>query len=130
MFSRISAAFFYLLVAFTVLAAAMPGGGNPPVTVTVTAYPGNPTTPASQCNTGPIQCCNSVQSASAPAVALLAGLLGIVISDITALVGLTCTPITVIGGSGNSCSAQPVCCTNNDFDGLIVIGCSPVNINL
>ena len=63
-----------------------------------------PTIPASQCNTGPIQCCNSAQetnSLTAPVTALL-GLLGVVVGDITALVGVTCSPITVIGAGGNS----------------------------
>ncbi|GLB42272.1 putative hydrophobin [Lyophyllum shimeji] len=89
-----------------------------------------PRTDGNQCNTGTIQCCNSVQQASDPAVGLLAGLLGIVLGPITGQVGLTCNPISVIGVGGNSCSAQPVCCTGNSFSGLIVLGCTPININL
>ena len=81
------------------------------------------------CNTGPIQCCNSVQAASNSALASLAGLLGIDLGSITGLVGLTCSPISVSGLGGNSCSSQPVCCTNNSFSGLIALGCTPVNIN-
>ncbi|KAF5344529.1 hypothetical protein D9758_016471 [Tetrapyrgos nigripes] len=83
-----------------------------------------------QCNTGSLQCCNSVQSASSSPVASLLGLLGIVVGDITALVGLNCSPISVIGVAGNSCTAQPVCCQNNQFNGLVAIGCTPININL
>ena len=46
---------------------------------------------------------------------LLLGLLGIVLGDITGLIGLNCSPLTVIGvGSGNACSANAVCCTNNN----------------
>ncbi|KAF6756278.1 hydrophobin-315 [Ephemerocybe angulata] len=75
-------------------------------------------------------CCNSLQAANTPAVSTLLGLLGIVVQPITALVGLTCSPISIIGLPGNSCSAQPVCCTNNSFNGLVAIGCTPVNINL
>ncbi|KAF5325911.1 hypothetical protein D9611_000563 [Ephemerocybe angulata] len=105
--------------------------------------------PASQCNTGPIQCCNSLQAANVPAVSTLLGLLGIVVQPITALVGLTCSPISVIALPGNSwsvssssevtrvqythyvnSSAQPVCCTNNSFNGIVALGCTPVNINL
>ena len=61
-------------------------------------------TPAkrAECATGPIQCCNSVQSASSNPISSLLGLLGIVVGDITALVGLNCSPISVIGLSGNS----------------------------
>ncbi|THU75280.1 fungal hydrophobin [Dendrothele bispora CBS 962.96] len=85
--------------------------------------------PASQCNTGPVQCCNSVQSASDPAVAKQLALLGVVAQDVNALVGVTCTPISVIGVGGNSCSAQPVCCENNSFNGVVALGCTPVNLN-
>ncbi|TEB20991.1 hydrophobin 3 [Coprinellus micaceus] len=73
--------------------------------------------PASQCNTGPIQCCNSTQATDSltPITQSLLGLLGIAVGSIDALVGLTCSPISIIGLPGNSCSAQPVCCTNNTF---------------
>ncbi|KAL0948210.1 hypothetical protein HGRIS_010816 [Hohenbuehelia grisea] len=73
------------------------------------------TEPASQCNTGSLQCCNSVQSSKSSVVGLLAGLLGIVLGPLDVLVGVTCSPISVIGVGGNSCTAQPVCCTGNSF---------------
>ncbi|EGO03363.1 hypothetical protein SERLA73DRAFT_45878, partial [Serpula lacrymans var. lacrymans S7.3] len=90
------------------------------------------TQPASQCNTGPVQCCDSVQAVGfAPAVTTLLGLLGIVLSSVDVLVGLTCSPLSVVGvGSGATCSAEPVCCEDNSFNGLISLGCSPVNLNL
>ncbi|KDR81077.1 hypothetical protein GALMADRAFT_1121962 [Galerina marginata CBS 339.88] len=106
-------------LAFATLAAA-----------TVAPVRRNDAPPASQCNTGDLQCCNSVQSASSSSVASLLGLLGVVVGSVTGLVGVTCSPITAIGVAGNSCSAQPVCCTNNSFNGLVAIGCTPVNINL
>ncbi|KDR76925.1 hypothetical protein GALMADRAFT_419471 [Galerina marginata CBS 339.88] len=106
-------------LAFATLAAA-----------TVAPVRRNDAPPASQCNTGDLQCCNTVQSASSPAGATLLGLVGVVVGSVTGLVGGTCTPITAIGVGGNSCSAQPVCCTNNSFNGLVAIGCTPVNINL
>ncbi|KAF9524820.1 fungal hydrophobin-domain-containing protein [Crepidotus variabilis] len=153
--TRSIASFGYVLVVSAFLAAAMPNGGGPghtttkpppttptpppvttktttvttPVTTTVTVTPpAAPTVPASQCNTGPVQCCNSVQQAGAPDAKALLGLLNIDVSDITALVGLTCVPITLIGIGGNSCTAQPVCCQNNNFNGLIAIGCVPVSL--
>ncbi|KAL0948211.1 hypothetical protein HGRIS_010817 [Hohenbuehelia grisea] len=99
-----------------------------PLLAAATAIPR--TEPAGQCNTGSIQCCNSTKKASDPVVGILAGLLGIVLGPITGQVGLTCTPLSVIGLGGNSCTAQPVCCTGNSFNGLIVLGCSPINLNL
>ncbi|KAF8871126.1 fungal hydrophobin-domain-containing protein [Infundibulicybe gibba] len=128
MFSRIS---FVTVSALAILATAMPN--NPPATTTVTVTAPAPTAtsiPVSQCNTGDIQCCNSVQAAGSSAVSGLLGLLGIVVQDVTALVGVTCSPITAIGIAGNQCSAQPVCCTNNSFNGLVAIGCTPINVNL
>ncbi|PPQ94225.1 hypothetical protein CVT25_006651 [Psilocybe cyanescens] len=86
--------------------------------------------PASQCNTGDLQCCNSTGAANEASISKILGLLGIVVQDVTALVGVNCTPITVIGAGGNSCTAQPVCCTNNSFNGAVALGCTPVNLNL
>ncbi|KAF8204666.1 hydrophobin-315, partial [Pholiota molesta] len=86
--------------------------------------------PASQCNTDSVQCCDSTSTASNPVTALLLGSLGIPIGSVTGLVGLTCSPITGVGVSGTSCSQQPVCCTNNSFNGVVALGCTPVNINL
>ncbi|CAA7267820.1 unnamed protein product [Cyclocybe aegerita] len=102
-----------------------------PVTTTVTVKPPSPTsTPISQCNTGAIQCCNDIQRANTKIVTGLLGLLGVVINEVTALVGITCSPLSVIGIGGNSCTAQPVCCEHNTFNGIIAIGCTPININL
>ena len=55
------------------------------------------------CSTGPLQCCESVQAANSPAAATLLASIGVVVQDIDVLVGLTCSPITVIGvGSGGT----------------------------
>ncbi|KAI0713755.1 hydrophobin, partial [Earliella scabrosa] len=81
----------------------------------------------SKCNTGPVQCCNSVESAHSAAGSTLLALLGVVVQDVTANIGFGCSPISVIGvGSGNACAAQPVCCENNNVGGLISIGCVPI----
>ena len=46
---------------------------------------------------------------------MLLGLLGIVLQNLDVPVGLECSPITVVGvGAGNQCSANTVCCQNND----------------
>ncbi|TFK35680.1 hydrophobin, partial [Crucibulum laeve] len=87
--------------------------------------------PASQCSTDSLQCCNTLGRADSTAVGTLLGLLGVVVQDVTALVGITCTPINVLGiGAGGACNAQAVCCQNNDFHGIVAIGCVPINISL
>ena len=61
MFARFYTSFFYVMSTLALLAVAMPN--NPTVTVTVTAAAPTTTT-VGQCDTGSIQCCNSVISAS------------------------------------------------------------------
>ncbi|KAF9442260.1 hydrophobin-319 [Macrolepiota fuliginosa MF-IS2] len=117
MFTRVAAAFTFLFLVLPILATA-------------STVPRTDTPPAGQCNTGTLQCCKSLQSADATPVTLLADLLGIVIEPITGQVGLTCSPLSIIGVGGNSCTAQPACCTGNSFHGVLVLGCTPINANL
>ncbi|KAL0954014.1 hypothetical protein HGRIS_005170 [Hohenbuehelia grisea] len=86
--------------------------------------------PASSCTTGPVQCCNSSGKATDPAIAKELGVLGVVVQDVTAIVGLGCSPISVVGVGGDSCSAAPLCCEDNSFKGLVALGCVPVNLDL
>jgi hypothetical protein len=65
-------------------------------------YPYHSAEPISQCNTGDAQCCNTVTSATDPSATALLGLLGVVVEGVDVLVGLTCTPITVIGVGGGA----------------------------
>ncbi|KAI0643523.1 hydrophobin, partial [Trametes meyenii] len=106
------AATFTTLSALAILAVATPQGGS-----------------AGSCATGPVQCCQSVQAAGSAAVAPILASLGVVVQDLNIPVGLTCTAIDVIGvGSGNSCSANTVCCDNNNLGGIAAIGCVPVSL--
>ncbi|KAF5356479.1 hypothetical protein D9757_012567 [Collybiopsis confluens] len=84
--------------------------------------------PASSCSTGPLQCCNTVTTVNDPTAATLIGLLGIVIQDVTALVGLTCSGISLVDLANGGCSAQAVCCQDNSHGGLISVGCIPVTV--
>jgi hypothetical protein len=92
--------------------------------------------PASNCQKGNLQCCDSMKSVST-AIPLLSSLghpnyislqagdidksklslaeLLALLADPGSLVGLTCTPINILGIGGNSCSEQAVCCNNNSF---------------
>ncbi|KAF9562989.1 fungal hydrophobin [Agrocybe pediades] len=82
------------------------------------------------CNTGSTLYCNTTQQSSTTAISQLAGLLGITLSALPVLVGVNCSPLNILGVGGNSCSAQPVCCSQNNFNGLLAIGCNPININV
>ncbi|KAL9709224.1 hypothetical protein Ac2012v2_007578 [Leucoagaricus gongylophorus] len=98
---------------------------NPPVRRTGTAVPnGKPSSVPTQCNSGSVQCCNKTSFGGDPAVNLIARRLGIALPA-NIVVGLTCSPLSVIGIGGNNCNTQPVCCQNNNFNGLIAVGCNP-----
>ncbi|KAI0794695.1 fungal hydrophobin [Fomes fomentarius] len=116
-------------LSLSILATAMPSAnGHPTKTVTVTAPATTPTS-ASSCSTGPVQCCNSVESADKPSASSLLGLLGIAVKGADVIVGIACSPITAIGvASGESCSSNVVCCQDNSYGGLVSIGCVPVKL--
>ncbi|KAJ3819346.1 fungal hydrophobin [Lentinula raphanica] len=85
-----------------------------------------PSSSPGSCSTGPVQCCDSTAQADDPVAALILGLLGIIIpADV--LVGITCSPISIIGAGSGSCSAQTVCCSDNSSS-LISIGCIPITL--
>jgi hypothetical protein len=57
--------------------------------------------PQHQCNTGVVQCCNTVgQAKDGDVIEQLLTLLGLAVDDNT-MVGLSCSPITVIGVGGS-----------------------------
>ncbi|CAL1699858.1 unnamed protein product [Somion occarium] len=84
--------------------------------------------PASSCSTAPIQCCESTETAGSAAGAELLDAVGVVVQDVNVLLGVTCSPISGVGVGGGSCSANPVCCSDNNFGGLLSIGCIPVDL--
>ncbi|KAG6374173.1 fungal hydrophobin [Boletus reticuloceps] len=86
------------------------------------------------CNSGSVNCCNSVQTykeaVNKPEFSFLKTVLAQVDVVASTPLGLTCNPISVIGVGGNSCSQQTVCCDNNNFNGVVAVGCTPINANL
>ncbi|KAI0777704.1 fungal hydrophobin-domain-containing protein [Trametes elegans] len=78
------------------------------------------------CNTGSIQCCNSVHGTHENAVSVLLSLLGLDASNLTGQVGLQCSGVSGVGVGQDACKASPVCCENNNVGGLISIGCVPI----
>ncbi|KAI0337822.1 hydrophobin-domain-containing protein [Trametopsis cervina] len=86
-----------------------------------------------QCNTGPIQCCNSVQSAKSldSGSKSLLDSLDLILEDLNTPIGLTCSPLSALGlGSGGNCAGTTVCCNDNNYNGLINIGCVPIILQL
>ncbi|KAJ7588101.1 hydrophobin 2 [Mycena floridula] len=87
-------------------------------------------TPTSR-NTAPTspgtECCSSVQDASSPGAVAILALLGIDASSITGLVGLGCSPITVVGAGSGTCSTTTVTCQDNSHS-AISLGCVPVTL--
>ncbi|KAJ7759493.1 fungal hydrophobin [Mycena metata] len=106
MFSKLSVVVASVLIT---LAAAIPNGTPPP-----------PVTPP----TSP-QCCSSVVPSSSTAASAVAALLGLDLSGLDVLVGLSCSPITVIG---NNCGSTTVTCDapDQEWGGLIAINCIPI----
>ncbi|KAG2095058.1 hydrophobin [Suillus cothurnatus] len=85
----------------------------------------SPSSGSGQCNTGSTQCCDSVsKSGHGGHLDELLGLLAIEVPHNTPC-GVSCSPM---GGKGSDCNQEPVCCENNSYNGIINIGCSPINI--
>lgn len=77
-------------------AAADPNAPAPdPYAAAPAIAPAPPT--YTDCDTGNIQCCQSTSNSASSPTASLLGSLGIVAQGVDILVGLTCTPLTIIG---------------------------------
>ncbi|KAH9913623.1 uncharacterized protein B0H18DRAFT_1126112 [Fomitopsis serialis] len=91
--------------------------------ITDTAAP--TATTISQCNVaGGAQCCETTTTAGSVAGAAALAVIGVVVEDISNVIGIGCSPLTV----GQSCSYSPVCCDENGFGNLISIGCAPITV--
>ncbi|KAJ7841874.1 fungal hydrophobin [Mycena olivaceomarginata] len=108
MFSKLSIAVASLLIT---LAAATPTGTPPPPV----------TTPSSP------QCCDSVVSSTSTAASAVAALIGLDLTGLDVPVGLSCSPITVVG---NNCGSTTVTCDapEEEWGGLIAINCIPITL--
>ncbi|KAJ7898582.1 fungal hydrophobin [Mycena olivaceomarginata] len=106
MFSKLSVVAASVLIT---LAAAIPNG-TPPVTP--------PTSP---------QCCASVVSSLSGAASAVAALVGLDLTGLDVPIGLSCSPITVVG---NNCGSTTVNCDapEKEWGGLIAINCLPITL--
>ncbi|KAF9060433.1 hypothetical protein BDP27DRAFT_1493366 [Rhodocollybia butyracea] len=82
--------------------------------------------PASDCPVGPIQCCATVeddvaQAASSSTTLEVLSIIGVDISSLYGLIGLTCYPVGPYSGS---------CTDAHSTEGLVSIGCTPVTLGI
>ncbi|KAG2749248.1 fungal hydrophobin [Suillus brevipes Sb2] len=86
-----------------------------------------------QCNTGEIQCCDnstSYDSYDAQKAFDQVGLVDVA-AVVGAFVGLDCSGISVVGtSSGCEANQEPLCCEDNSYNGLVNLGCTPINVIL
>ncbi|KAL0959253.1 hypothetical protein HGRIS_014524 [Hohenbuehelia grisea] len=86
-------------------------------------------TPMHGCNTGPVQCCNSLQRSSNLSSDERMAFLneGLDISGSVGQVGMSCSPVVsdAAAGGSTSCSQQAACCSDTSMNGLLAIGCMP-----
>ncbi|KAJ8089692.1 hypothetical protein PM082_014955 [Marasmius tenuissimus] len=75
--------------------------------------PTHHTKPVSEYNTSDLQCCETTGTVEDPSIAAVLAAIGVDVLDLNVLIGLTCFPITAIGGGNGACSADPVCCEHN-----------------
>jgi len=59
--------------------------------------------------------------------AAASGVLG-VLNGLNLAGGATCSPVSIIGVAGDSCTQQPVCCSNNNFVSVAPRAGSPLNL--
>ncbi|KAJ6453967.1 fungal hydrophobin [Mycena sanguinolenta] len=73
------------------------------------------------------QCCASVVDSSSTAAGVVLAQLGIDLGDIDVPVGLSCSPITVLG---NNCGGVTTRCDAPEIEwgGLIAINCIPITL--
>ncbi|KAJ8595471.1 fungal hydrophobin [Rhizopogon salebrosus TDB-379] len=78
-----------------------------------------------ECDTGTIQCCESSETLEEYNSSLLGIITGLLPIDLglDTIVGLTCIPIV-----GDSCTADPMCCTGNQYYGLVNVGCTSISL--
>ena len=89
------------IIPTSVIPTIIPTSIIPTITLSIPALPTGTLLPGSQCDTGPVQCCESSGTAGDPGIASVLSLIGVVVEDLDVVVGVTCAPIDVVGlGSG------------------------------
>ena len=74
--------------------------------------------------------CQNVEDANSNAAQSLTGLLGIVLGNSSSPVGINCSPIDDPTSAAEGTYVLDCTNGNNDFNGLVVVGCTPVDQEL
>ncbi|KAJ6592055.1 hypothetical protein DFH09DRAFT_1073126 [Mycena vulgaris] len=84
------------------------------------------TPPVASVPTSP-QCCTSVVNTEDAAARAVADLLGLCLTNLLVPIGLSCSPIAIVG---NNCGSTTVICTppQQEWGGLIAINCIPITL--
>lgn len=104
----------------------------------VSASPLSHSSRDTQCNTGAVQCCNSLEETHTEGLSMLASLLHVNVEDVQGKFGLGCSPITAVGGGRGAkwsvlllfilnastyvchvSANEPVCCKKNNISMII-----------
>ncbi|KAJ7936920.1 fungal hydrophobin [Mycena leptocephala] len=95
------------------------------VLITLAAATGYPPPPVT-CPTSPM-CCSSVASSNSAAASAVAAILSLDLTGLNVPVGLTCSPITILG---NNCGGTKVVCNapQSSWGTLIAINCIPITL--
>jgi len=75
-------------------------------------------------------CCDSTTTAGAPGIATLLSTIGVVAQGVDVPIGLGCSPITAVGVSGTSCTADPVSCDQLFAASAVGVDCTPITAGL
>ncbi|TFK18108.1 hypothetical protein FA15DRAFT_628293 [Coprinopsis marcescibilis] len=88
--------------------------------------------PASKCGARNMKCCNLISASNDSVLGPVLNTLGVVVGDVAKLVGISCTPLDLLGlTQSKECQGHPLCCEGQDFSGvlgIVSVGCTPIRI--
>lgn len=81
-----------------------------------------------ECNTGGVQCCNTIESSESESVSSVLAQQGFILQGQNIPIGLNCDSFAT-DSVGSNCATQPVCCDKTLVGGF-GINCNPINFVL
>ncbi|PVF95038.1 fungal hydrophobin [Serendipita vermifera] len=85
-------------------------------------------TEINNCNVEQEYCCDQTYYSDDKNFLDFAGLVGILVPVERTMVGVQCNPIANIVGGVKGCQASAVCCSENNFNGLVNVGCNSIQL--